>query len=182
MNTDLQTVTMMAGSLKAALEAAQAMVTLVGTGKARDQALKVQDEVFNAHQTALTAQVAQFALLDEKRRLEAEHVKLIAQIAEHDTWERERVRYKITRLSDGYESFGYTLKPGAEGDEDPHTLCPHCFEARKKRVLTGGGSVLGVETLKCSDCGFVAKVSRPMTSSPSVSLQTRHDVGGWMSR
>ena len=183
MNADLQSVATVAGTLKSALDAAQSLVSLAGTGKNREQTVKLYKEIEAAYERALTAQGAQAVLTQRTSELEAEIAKIKAQLSEREDWKCEKERYELTRLCTSYDSFAYTLKADAQVAEPAHSLCPHCFEQHKKRVLCGEGKMYGVVTLQCNDCGFAAKVRKPDNPNTSRPLSiTGGRVDGWMGR
>jgi ribosomal protein L32 len=178
MNTleELQAVGVAAGALKPAIDLAQSLIGAAGNGKFRDQAVKLYGEIS-------AAQRAELALLEDKRRLEAEAADLKAKVAQQDDWKQQKKRYRLTQLCPNYQSVGYALKSNAGASEAPHALCPQCFEDHKKRFLSSLGKQMGVETLKCSDCGYLAKISHPTSFGAAIAIPAEAPSGGsWMGR
>lgn len=62
-----------------ATDLAQALIGAAGNAKVREQAVKLYGEI-------ITAQHAQLALLEDKRRLEAELNDAKSQLGERDDW------------------------------------------------------------------------------------------------
>jgi hypothetical protein len=55
------------------------------------------------------------------------------QLADHDDWEKECVRYSLK--SPGSGSFVYALNPDQKSNEPPHWICTNCYSERRKSVL-----------------------------------------------
>jgi hypothetical protein len=87
---------------------------------ARDRAvLDLQREI-------LAAQAQQMSLIETIGQLKK-------QLAEFETWEREKLRYDLVRP--GYSAFVYQLKPDERGDIPPHWACSNCFEHKHIAII-----------------------------------------------
>jgi hypothetical protein len=113
-------------SLKTAGEIAGAFVGLRDQAIIQTKVIELQTVILAAQQSALSAQGEQFALLEEKRDLEA-------QIAHLEAWGREKERYQLQEIGRG--SFAYVLKPDAHGSEPAHMICPNCYQHGRKSLL-----------------------------------------------
>jgi hypothetical protein len=123
---ELQTVAAVAAGLKPTVDLAKSVLDLVGTGKGREEALKLYGQIVAAHQSALTAQHAQSTLLEEKRQLEEK-------LSRFENWEAEKKRYKLTRLASG--TLVYSLIPEEANGEPPHSICANCYTNAIKGIL-----------------------------------------------
>jgi len=162
---DLQAAVTLATNLKPAVNLAQALLDLIGSGKGKREAVELYGQIYAAHQSALAAQVAQSALLKEKQELEQ-------QLASLKNWESEKQRYQLTDI-DG-TAFVFAHKPGMEGDEPPHWLCEKCFRDGHAETLQLKGFIeqMGMQGLRarwrCNDCGGEILVSRSRRPSGGV--------------
>jgi hypothetical protein len=151
MNNELQAFGAVATGLKPAIDLAQSVLNLVGAGKGRDDALKLYGQVVAAHQSALTAQASQEALLKEKRQLEEELGRL-------KDWNAEKQRYQLQDV--GQRCMAYALKPGMENGEPPHSICATCYQEGRKSILVPFHISIGRgEALQCHVCGSEMVVS-----------------------
>ncbi|WGJ14133.1 hypothetical protein QEV83_15975 [Methylocapsa sp. D3K7] len=97
---------------------------------ARDRA------VIDLQKEILSAQSAQFSLVERIRALEKE-------VANFETWDAEKQQYELKDL--GWSAFAYMLKPDARGTKPPHWICAHCYGERRveiiqrTRIKSGGG-------------------------------------------
>lgn len=132
--------------MKSAADLAKTLMDLVGSGKAREQAVKLYGEILSAQSSALAANSAQAALIEEKRELE-ERIRRL------EAWEIDKQRYELVEISRGV--FARQLKADAKGSEPIHRICATCYEAGRKSILQSDGlpgPYGGTETLKCFQC------------------------------
>ena len=110
-------------SLKTALEIAKALWSINDTTERNSKILDLQRAIGDAQLSAINAREAHSAQIDRIRDLEAEitHLK---------TWKGEKERYDLKTV--GHGAVAFVLKPSMRGTEDPHWLCPDCFERRQK--------------------------------------------------
>ena len=157
---ELQAVGAVAAGLKPAINLAQTLLDLVGTGKGRKEALELYGQIVSAHQGAMAAQEAQTLLIKEKQALEAE-------LARFETWDRQKERYELKPMGEG--SFVYAVKESERGGEPPHTICPNCYEHGRRSILqsTGIGRQSGTERLHCLACEATITVSHGAIRNPS---------------
>lgn len=74
--------------------------------------------------------------------------------------QREKERYRLTRVGSLGEAFAYQLRPVAElrerNDEPSHFVCQPCFDAGKKAVLTMQGAYA-----RCPLCNTMIAIGSP---------------------
>ncbi|TAJ84550.1 hypothetical protein [Reyranella sp.] len=88
---------------------------------------------------------------------------LEAKLASYENWESEKERYELTE--DEYSKvITYSLKEGAQPSEPSHSICPDCYQQRKKSIIQPERRVGGTETLVCRVCGWEAFKSGFATS------------------
>ncbi len=131
------------GSLKAAGDIAKGFMQLKTTAEIQSKVIELQSVILAAQSSALAAQSDQFSLLDEIRQIKTK-------MAEIEGWENETKRYKLTDYGGG--TFAYLLKEGMEHGESPHSLCPNCFQNRKKSVLQTLGNPKDGDSRKLMLC------------------------------
>ena len=89
------------------------------------------------------AQQAQLAQLDEITALKAE-------IKKFTDWEAEKQRYELKSVGRGVSA--YMLKPEVRGIENPHWLCPTCFDNGKKSHLQFSVQASIGNVYRCNGC------------------------------
>lgn len=129
--------------LKTAGEIAGTLLKLNNMAEVAGKVIELQGVIDSAQKSALAANISQFELLEEKRRLEK-------QIADHETWEREKQRYELCEVVSGI--FTYALKPEAAGREPAHHLCANCYEHGQKRILQRAEGAYRTTLLQCNAC------------------------------
>jgi hypothetical protein len=108
-------------ALKSALDIAKAI-------KGMSDAAAINAAVIELQGQILAAQADQFALLEEKRAIEAK-------LAQLETWEAEKQRYELKDLRGDGSVFAYALKEAMVGGEPPHSICPDCYLRGVKSIL-----------------------------------------------
>lgn len=134
-----------ATSLKTALDMTKAFLDVKGAVEVQGKVFELQRVILAAQQDTFTAQEAQAALLARVRDLEK-------QIADLQTWDREKERYELAELTTGV--LAYRLKPQPEKTEPDHWLCPNCFDSHKRSVLQKEQWSHGrLQVMVCNSCG-----------------------------
>ncbi len=134
-------------SLKSAGDLAKALADVRDATAFQTKAFELTREILAAHQSAIAANAAQQALLDEVRHLKERIVQL-------ETWTAEKQRYGLT--DHGCGTFTRSLKPGMEAGEPFHRICAQCYEAGRKGMLHSHGRFSsGCEQVECLACGKV---------------------------
>ncbi len=136
-------------SLKAAGDIANSMLKLRDAAAFQQKAIELNGEILNAQNSALAANAAQAALIEEKRALEK-------QIVEMKDWARQKERYGLKEIVRGV--FAYELKAGVEPPEPTHYVCTNCYEQGKKRILYRQPGDARSVTLDCPDCKTALRV------------------------
>jgi len=114
------------GFMKSAIDVTNGLRALA---KAPDQVGKIVE----LQGFLLKAQLAQSALIDEKRNLEEEVVRLKA-------WDAGKLNYQLHTV--GLGAFVYATKPELRVGEPPHWICTQCYEDGRKSILQCHGRTL----------------------------------------
>jgi RNase P subunit RPR2 len=99
--------------------------------------------VIGLQEQILSARESYSALLEEKRQLEEK-------VASFETWESEKQRYVLKQEG---RLLVYTLKEGVEPPEPAHSVCPDCYQKRKRSTLQTEHRP-GTVVLTCQGCGW----------------------------
>jgi hypothetical protein len=119
-------------AFKSVMDAAQGVIKL-REGEALRQGLEeLRTKLYAAQTSALAANEERAAAVERVDELEKELTQVKA-------WEAESQRYKLTTVTPG--AAAYSLKPGSEGDDPPHWLCPACYQNAKKSILQSLGQM-----------------------------------------
>jgi hypothetical protein len=140
---DISAIAGLASSLKSASDLVKAMIELRDTAAFQSKLIDLQSEIRSAQSSALTANAEQAAMADKLRQLER-------QLAEYESWEREKERYQLKDFGGG--TFAYVLRADKASGEPHHMLCPKCFQERRKSILQGYGRTEGQEAVHCQSC------------------------------
>lgn len=107
--------------------------------------------VIELQKEILSAQAAQFTLIEQVGDLEKEVARLKA-------WDADKQRYKLTELRPG--AIAYALKEGMDNGEPAHKLCAACYEAGFKSYLVQETWSPGrCHVMVCHGCGWHAYLS-----------------------
>ena len=98
-------------AFKALMDSAKTLKDITTTPAGNAAVIELQEKI-------LAAQMAQAALIDRIRELEAE-------VRSFETWEAEKQRYDLKDL--GWGALAYMLKPGMRDGKPPHWICVNCF-------------------------------------------------------
>lgn len=113
-------------SLQSCLQIAKSLIDIRDTAIIKAKVAELLGEIASAQEGALRSQEREFALSRQIHELEQ-------RIADMETWNAEKERYKLTDFGGG--TFAYLLKPEMSNDEPSHRLCPNCFQKREKSIL-----------------------------------------------
>jgi hypothetical protein len=142
---DLTAISAVTSSLKATSDIAKAMLGIRDAQLVREKAVELTTEIMSAQASALSAQTAQFDLIDRVRELEDKVTQL-------ENWDREKQRYQLEEPAPGI--FVYRTKPGMENGEPTHRICADCYHRGRKSFLQQDTRYPGRYTvLVCSECG-----------------------------
>jgi hypothetical protein len=106
-------------SLKSAFDIAKGLKDIDNATIRNAAVIELQEKILSAREDQTT-------LLDRVGALEAEVAALKA-------WDADKARYKLHQIQTGV--FVYALKEGMEQGEEPHYLCPTCYQNHKKSIL-----------------------------------------------
>ena len=141
---DMAAIAGFATSVRAAVEITKAMKDVRDANLMQTKAFELTREIMAAQSYAMEAMSAQSTLLARIRELEEK-------IAALETWNAEKGRYYLKSIQQGV--MVYALKEGMENGEEPHYLCPTCYNNGKKaipRLIEGSGKFPCISWL----CGF----------------------------
>lgn len=125
------------GAIKTAFDMAKALES-IHEAVARDRA------VIDLQKEILTAQQAQFSLVERVRDLEK-------QLTAFENWEAEKQRYELKALAPGLVALA--LKPAMSNGELFHYICANCCAAGKKSYLQQHISGPYYDEFRCRGCG-----------------------------
>lgn len=115
--------------LRAALDLTKAMIGLRDAEAFRAKSIELQGIILETMDEAIKAREAHSAQIDRIGQLEKEVARLKA-------WDGEKEKYQLKRV--GISGLVRMLKPDERGSEDPHWLCPNCFEHGEKSYFQKG--------------------------------------------
>jgi hypothetical protein len=144
--------------LKAASDLAQGMMELRDLTKLGGIVVKLNAEIVAAQRGALTAQQNEAELAEEVRALKAEIVRF-------EDWEAQKQRYVLKKQGDS-AVLAYSLKEGIDPAEEPHSICPDCYQQRKPSILQTESYDIGrAQALVCQACEWQGFIVGHATSS-----------------
>ncbi len=122
--------TLIMGTISGLKTAGDIVKSLLEIKKISDISGKVaelQAVILAAQSSAIEANSAQFAMIEEIRALKEEMARIKA-------WDTEKQRYKLTNPWIG--TVVYSLKESMSNGEPPHWICTNCYEDGRKSILT----------------------------------------------
>jgi hypothetical protein len=141
---DMAAISGFATSMRAAVEITKAMINIRDANVMQTKIFELTREIMAAQSYAVEAQAAQSELLNRVRQLEEEKAKL-------ETWNAEKGRYELKAIVPGVTV--YALKEGMEGGEEPHYLCPTCYNRGQKSILQRENRSVGRVVMQvCHEC------------------------------
>jgi hypothetical protein len=168
---DISAIASALGALKAAKDIGSAMINLRDEAAFREKLIEFQSKILDANNAAFAVQEERVELLQRIGELEKN-------LAEANSWEREKQRYQLKDYGGG--TYAYELKAGSESGEPPHKLCVPCLQTGKKGILHFHvENAYSQKMYKCSSCDkdhWLGVIREPPD----------YDVGGrdssWLSR
>jgi hypothetical protein len=141
---DMAAISGFATSMRAAVEITKAMTNIRDANMMQTKIFKLTREIMAAQSDAVEAVTAQSDLLQRVRQLEEEKAKL-------ETWNAEKGRYDLKAIVPGVTV--YALKKGMEHGEEPHYLCPTCYNRGQKSILQQETRTPGMIRMQvCHEC------------------------------
>ena len=114
-------------SLKAATDISKSIMDVKTVSEVQSKVIELQGALLEAQNAALSATASQFELQEKIRKLEAE-------LKERGDWAKEKSRYQLVSPWRG-PAQAYALKKSHSEGEQPHLLCPSCFQRETKEIL-----------------------------------------------
>lgn len=94
------------------------------------------------------------AARDEYSTLLGSVGELEAKLASFENWESEKQRYELKPHGER-QALAYALKEGVDTTEPAHSICPDCYQQKKKSILQKERRSAGrLELLVCQVCGW----------------------------
>jgi hypothetical protein len=143
------------GALQKASDILKAWTSLASDKERRAKISEINGQILAAQTSAIQANAAQAALIEQVGALKAE-------IARFEAWDSEKERYELRHIRDG--AFAYVSKNETAGAEPPHWICTACYQNRKRSILqpSGPAEKSGWDSRKtkwaCSTCGASIRV------------------------
>jgi hypothetical protein len=142
---DVSAIAGMVSALKGAVDITKAMVDLRDAQAVQSKVIELQRAILDAQSSAFAANEERTTLIQRARELEEKISKL-------ETWHAEKNRYRLKSIHTGV--MVYALKEGMENGEEPHYLCPTCYNHDKKSILQKETQSVGrVPMWVCHGCG-----------------------------
>lgn len=139
----------LAGSLKIASDLAKTMIGLRDTQAFQAKAIELQRVIIDAQGDAMTAMSAHSDLVDKIRALETK-------LTSFENWETDKKRYVLKDHGENRVK-AYALKEGVDPPEEPHSICPDCYQQRKISIIQEVRKYPGMSTaLQCNVCKWEA--------------------------
>jgi hypothetical protein len=148
---DISAIAGLTASLRAAVEIMKAMNDISDANLIPTKIFELTREIMSAQACALAVQSERFDLLQSKRGLEEETVRLKA-------WSTEKYRYELKNVGPG--AVAYVVKANMQGTEPAHWICANCFQTGKKRFLNESHSDLHFVYHKCQECDGKIRISK----------------------
>jgi hypothetical protein len=143
------------GSLKTASDIVKTFAGLRTDTERNAKLVELQGQIISAQTSAISANAAQMALVEQVRDLEK-------QVAGMETWESEKQRYELKKVS-FMGATAYVVKPDMRGSEPPHCICGACYDKGKKgRLQPVAGGVGHPRPWTCQECGAKFPIDNPL--------------------
>lgn len=107
--------------------------------------LEAQEQIMNLREGALELQEENQELKNRIRDLEKKLIEI-------DEWNKEKERYVLKSPWPGSPVSVYHLKQSHSNGEEPHWLCPNCFQVKRKSILNTNQKRGEFVHLVCSVC------------------------------
>jgi hypothetical protein len=142
---DMTAIAGFATSVRAVVEITKAMKDVEDANLIQTKVFELTREIMAAQSYAMEAMSAQSALLTRVRELKEK-------ISALETWNAEKSRYHLKKIQTGVTV--YIPKEGMENGEEPHYLCPTCYNRGQKSILQRETREVGMVVMQvCHECG-----------------------------
>ena len=142
---DITSITAVTSALKGALDITKGIVSLKNQADLSSLAIELNSKL-------IEAQHAVFAVNDERQRLIDKVRELEQEIDQSKNWESEKLRFQLMSPWPEKPVSVYHLKKSHANGEEPHWLCPNCFQDGKKAILNTNKKKGEYVHLVCSVC------------------------------
>jgi hypothetical protein len=132
------------GAIKTAFDIAKGLKDIDDVARRNAAIIELQEKI-------LTAQAAQAALVETVSELKK-------RVAELESWEADKQRYKLTEIAPGIVC--YTVKEAMRGGEPPHRICANCYAAGKKSFLQQDIRGPYYDRFNCHACGATLSIDK----------------------
>lgn len=137
----------MVAEVFAGISAFNSMLSAAKALREMDNKVSLNEAVIDLQGQILTAQESYTTLLAKVGELENK-------LASYEDWEAQKQRY-VLKPHGERAALAYALQDGVEPPEHPHSICPDCYQNRKKSILQTVRHVVGfAESLTCNVCGW----------------------------
>ncbi len=137
----------MVGEVFAGIGAFNGLLNAAKALRDMDNAMARNSAVIELQGQILSAQEDYSALLAKVRELETKLVQF-------ENWETEKQRYELKEHGER-KVLAYALKEGVQPSEQPHSICPDCYQQRKRSILQTMHRWPGRnQILACQSCGW----------------------------
>lgn len=141
---DMTLITGTISGLKTASDIAKSLLEIKKITDINGKVAELQSVILSAQSSAIEANSAQFAMIEEIRNLKEEMARIKA-------WNTEKQRYVLTPLADT-GAVAYALKKSMSSAEPPHYICTNCYEDGRKSILGPQKRTTGRVSLCCPKC------------------------------
>ncbi len=142
---DIPSISVITSSLKGAVDISKGMLSLQNLNELSSLAVELNSKLIDAQQAIFEINDERHSLLEKIKELENE-------IATSNNWDLEKVRYQLMSPWPGHPVSVYHLKKTCSNGEEPHWLCPNCFQQSKKSILNTNQNKGDQVHLVCSQC------------------------------
>lgn len=129
--------------IKLALDVIKALQAGKVGAEFKAQLIEARAAILDAQEHASAAYARETELTHRIRELEAKVTAL-------ETWDAEKKRYQLERVSGG--NFAYAMKESEAGVEPMHYACQKCFEDGKKSIFQFTQAYDGGPVHQCPRC------------------------------
>lgn len=131
-------------ALKAALDIAKSVKDMNDVAARQGAIIELREQI-------LSAQEAQSSLIQEISALKTK-------LADFETWETEKQRYKLDVIAPGI--FCYIIQETMRGREPVHRICANCYSAGKKGFLQQHITGPYHDRFVCHLCGETLNINK----------------------
>lgn len=129
--------------LKTASDIAKSFLDLKKINDIGGKVSELQSVILSAQSSAIEANSAQFAMIEEIRTLKEEMTCIKA-------WDSEKQRYSLASPWPG--TVVYSLKESMSNSEPPHWICTNCYSDGRKSILTQQQEGNSIVSFLCPKC------------------------------